>query len=428
MVAPSWFRRRRYYHFDEPVSSRKAVAVATDPREVAKHSFYPFLTFKKVTTKVKRDPTTSKLAHTPKERPLSYCAHMDAHIFALYSSTLGELYEREVKVRGLDDVVVAFRSGHGSNITIAKSAFTEIAKRGNCTAVALDIEKFFDRLDHEVLRKAWAALLGVSRLPDDHFAVFRAITRYSRVDLDELKQRLGVTSRQRQSKRRRLCDPDFFRTQIRAQGLVKPNTAPFGIPQGSPISALLSNLYLLDFDTVFNAKVKALGGRYFRYCDDILVVLDNIDAKSVENIAIFELKNNFKLNIQHTKTARVTFSKSGGTLNAANSLQYLGFTFDGQRILIRSASIARYQEKMRRGIRVAKRTMEKANDARIKRGLPPRPLFLRQIYSRYTHLGRRNFITYGYQAAEETGAASIKRQLRRYWRRVNEEIKQKRKA
>jgi hypothetical protein len=423
VAVPTWFRRRRYYHFDEPVSAKKAGAVATDPQQVATHAFYPFLTFKKVTSKVKRDPATNKLEQKAKERPLSYCAHMDAHIFAYYSSKLSELYEREVKAGGLHDVVVAFRSGHGSNITIAKEAFAEIAKRGNCTAVALDIEKFFDRLDHEVLRKVWAELLGVGRLPADHFAVFKAITRYSSVDLADLKQRLGLSSRHRQSKRRRLCDPDYFRAHIRAGGLVKRHTDPFGIPQGSPISALLSNLYLLDFDTAFNAKVKALGGRYFRYCDDILVVLDDSQANAIEIIATNELKNSFKLTIQHTKTARVKFSKSSGSLSATSALQYLGFTFDGQRVLIRSASIARYQEKMRRGIRVAKRTMEKVNSARMGRGLPPRPLFLRQIYSRYTHLGRRNFITYGYRAAEEIGAASIKRQLRRYWRRVNEEIK-----
>jgi len=45
-----------------------------------------------------------------------------------------------------------------------------------------------------------------------------------------------------------------------------------GIPQGSPISDLLANMYLLNFDCAVRKILDALGGSYLRYSDDILLV------------------------------------------------------------------------------------------------------------------------------------------------------------
>ena len=47
-------------------------------------------------------------------------------------------------------------------------------------------------------------------------------------------------------------------------------------------------------------------------------------------------------------------------------LQYLGFTFDGRRALIRSGTLARYYRRMRNGVRVAKRRLKLAKHGEIK--------------------------------------------------------------
>ncbi len=53
------------------------------------------------------------------------------------------------------------------------------------------------------------------------------------------------------------------------------NKGQKGIPQGSPISALLSNIYMLEFDVLVKEKIMECKGSYFRYCDDILCIIPN---------------------------------------------------------------------------------------------------------------------------------------------------------
>ncbi|HGS4441951.1 TPA: hypothetical protein ACMDNB_003635 [Vibrio cholerae] len=117
-----------------------------------------------------------------------------------------------------------------------------------------------------------------------------------------------------------------------------------------------------------------------------------------------------------------TFSSQGGILVADQMLQYLGFMFDGENVYIRSSSLARYSEKMKRGIRLAKKTMDKYNAVRVAKGLPEKSLYKRKLYSRYTHLGGRNFVTYGLRAASAMQSKTIKRQLKPLWRRFHEEL------
>jgi hypothetical protein len=45
-----------------------------------------------------------------------------------------------------------------------------------------------------------------------------------------------------------------------------------GIPQGSAMSALLSNVYLIDFDEYLQILGQKMGFAYRRYCDDILII------------------------------------------------------------------------------------------------------------------------------------------------------------
>ena len=42
--------------------------------------------------------------------------------------------------------------------------------------------------------------------------------------------------------------------------------------QGAPISDLIANLYLFGFDKLVKAEIDAIGGSYFRYSDDILII------------------------------------------------------------------------------------------------------------------------------------------------------------
>jgi len=70
---------------------------------------------------------------------------------------------------------------------------------------------------------------------------------------------------------------------------------------------------------------------------------------------------------------------------------------------------------MRRGVSLAKQTMRSRNSMRALDGKPERDLFLKKIYTRYSHLGGRNFLRYGYKASEIMNSAAIRRQLRPLW-------------
>ncbi|MDH8650064.1 hypothetical protein QIH30_28140, partial [Klebsiella pneumoniae] len=68
------------------------------------------------------------------------------------------------------------------------------------------------------------------------------------------------------------------------------------------------------------------------------------------------------------KTEIRDFIYKDSTLVANMPLQYLGFIFDGSNILLRSSSLARYSERMKRGVRLAKATMDSKNRIRENKG------------------------------------------------------------
>lgn len=389
---------------------------------MARHAFYPLISYVLESEKVHRDREQDRLIRESKKRPISYAAHADSHIYSYYAHLLGAIYETRLAERGLTKAVLAFRALERSNIEHAKQAFDDIAARGDCVAIALDVTKFFDSLDHASLKAAWCALLRVDRLPADHFAVFRSLTKWSSVDKESLYAILGVSIHNpRRTCRHRLCDPETFRTRVRGRNLIRRNETALGIPQGTPISALLSNIYMLEFDVAVQAQVSALGGAYYRYCDDILVIVPTGDKRRMMEF-IDDAIRGVQLVINDKKTCVSRFSCGPAGLAADHALQYLGFTFDGQRILIRSAALARYSEKMKKAVRLAKKTAAKRNLALAEAGEEPRPLYRKQIYTRYSHLGRRNFLRYGYRAAVIMKSRAIRKQLKPLWKRLQEEI------
>jgi RNA-directed DNA polymerase len=423
---PDWFRKRRYIHFDEPLAFAKIENLVKNPKAVAAHAFWPLLKFTIETSKIKRDKNTGRLERKTKEREISFAAHVDSHIFGYYCKQLNDLYEEEISNLKLEGVVLAFRSLGKSNIDFAKDAFDEIHTRGDCCAVAFDVTKFFDSIDHNQLKERWKKLLDVKELSLDHFAVFRALTKHASVDRDRVFKSLGISvNNPRSNNRKRICTPLDFRTKVRGQKLVIVNDEKFGIPQGTAISAMLSNLYMIDFDAAAEAFVKNNSGRYMRYCDDILFIMPNgMETKTKEFVKIEIEKLNLQINFDKTECSNFASDIEKSVQNCDRPLQYLGFLFDGQRKIIRSAAFAKFSSRMNQGVNLAKKTMVSRNSIRSKNGSLEQYLYRKKILSRYSHLGQKNFLRYGYRAAKIMESSAIKRQLRPLWGRLMKAIDQ----
>lgn len=419
-----WFKKRGYLHFDKPISVEHALDIVTNPNKVTTHSFLPFITFTSTTFKVHKDKDTNELGKTPKERPIAYSSHIDSHIYSYYSNILNHLYEEQLRVHNISKNILAFRALSKSNIEFANEAFQEIKLRGNCSAVALDLSKFFDTLNHSLLKDAWCRLLATDKLPNDHYAVFKAITKFSKVDKEKLYNLMGIpknNAKHAKKTRKQICSFSEFRNKVRKSNLIIPNKADFGIPQGSPISALLSNIYMMNFDIEMKEYVSSLGGEYFRYCDDMLFIVPTHEKDNVAGEAERQLlKLKVSLNIKKTEIRE--FKSTPSKIESDKPLQYLGFIFDGDRIFLRSSSLSRYSDRMKRGVKLAKATMKRKNKIRKNKGLPNKELFKEKIYARYSHVGKRNFLTYGYRASRIMQSNSIKKQLKPLWERLQNEI------
>jgi RNA-directed DNA polymerase len=389
----------------------------TDPDRVRRHSFHPFLGFDIVRRRYRTSPNGAAISK--KSRPIGVAAHVDGYIFAYYAKILGERYEARLVADKLGQSVLAYRSGIGSNIEFAKAAFDEIGRRNECVVIAFDLESFFDSIDHATLKQNWTQLLGLDKLPADHYSVFKAITRYSEVSLGECRSRLGIGKSQRAS--RPICTPSIFRSVIRrnASGLtnlVNTNTGNYGIPQWSQILALLSNVYMLSFDRDMS-RAAAIGGYYRRYSDDILWICHREAAALVEEEFARSLSGlGVATKINEDKTERSTFCTNAyGQLECDRPIQYLSFTFDGKNARIRSQTLSKFWRKVTYAVRAARRNASRSTAA-------PGIVYKRKIYRLFTHLGHRNLISYAARSEAVMGTGAIRAQMRRHVPRITKEL------
>lgn len=412
---PAWYRRRGYLHFDAPIGVARASKLVNDPKAVSKHAFYPLLRYDVISKKLKRN-SNGKLKLESKIRHISYAAHADSQIYSFYASQLAEAYERKLANLGLSECVLAFRKLGKSNIEFASDAFSEISATGRCTAIAIDISKFFDTLNHQQLKKSWCDVLGTNKLPNDHYAVFKSLTKFSFCNREVIYKAFQISPNNPWNGRQRICEPAEFRKGVRNAGFITTNKDTFGIPQGTPISALLSNIYMVDFDQQMYALAKECGGSYRRYCDDMLFIVKRGFEARVKSQADCELTK-LGVVINPNKTEVRQFWRYGGVQKANAPLQYLGFTFDGHRILLRSAALAKFSGRMNKAIRLVSRTLEsqldEGEDVRLRK---------KKLYERYSHLGNRNFVRYGLRAADKMQSKAIKRQLKPLWGKLNKKI------
>lgn len=313
-------------------------------------------------------------------------------------------------------------------------------------------------------------MLGVDKLPQDHYRVYRQVTNYKVVDRDECYMRLGLTAIEvkygkpkkkykfsRKEQPKQLCSVEEFREKIagnkgKYQSIIKNNPHVNkgelrGIPQGSPISDFIANMYLLDFDQSLKLLADKKDWYYRRYSDDILLLVPlNTDLKEVvKDVRIFLNKEGGYLSLKDNKSTFTKFyqtedvikcealDEKGNTKNTGHGLEYLGFSFDGKKITLKSQPITRYYKKTRQGIRSDIIRAKDKNNGLTESCINKVQATIYHKYATLNHKWKRNgkphtnFITYKVRAGKIMGDESIIKQLNKHkkliQRTLTEEIK-----
>ena len=85
---------------------------------------------------------------------------------------------------------------------------------------------------------------------------------------------------------------------------------------------------MLDFDERMKNYISKLNGKYYRYCDDILIIIPNIhNIKEVKKIAIEAIRD-LEVNINDKKTEIRTFERNASHIKIKNKvLKHKSFHF-----------------------------------------------------------------------------------------------------
>jgi RNA-directed DNA polymerase len=188
-----------------------------------------------------------------------------------------------------------FRPGRSAHQAVAR-AQAYIAS-GHAVVVDLDLEKFFDRVNHDIL--------------------------------------MGLVAKRVADKRLLKLTRAFLKAGVMEGGLVSPTEE--GMPQGGPLSPLSSNL-MLD---VLDKELEKRGHRFVRYADDcnIYVRSQKAGERVMAGIERF-LEKRLKLNVNKAKSA----------VAKPSVRKFLGFSFTGgtePRRRIAPQAIARFKAKVR---------------------------------------------------------------------------------
>ena len=452
MKEKHWFRPRGYAHFTKKIKYQQVSSVTNYVKNairVAKHRFYPLVHLQLAEKKYKKivlaGTKSTKRSMTVKRRQIFYCSHLDAQIYSYYArEVLGPRYEAKLKESPiLDNAVIGYRRisvvGEDrckSNIDFSNEIFEYIgATQGEVVVMAFDITSFFDSLDHKLLKKSWCRLLDRINLPEDHYNIYKSLIDFCYVDLHDVLKTIGLKHPKElfQRKISELCkSPTEFRELIKKRGLLKRNpfrnkkstsSEKMGIPQGTPISAFLANLYLLEYDSEISSYVCERNGLYRRYSDDILVVCPTIYEYEIET-KVMQIENIAKVEIQPTKTQKTKFC-GGRLLRGEKPVQYLGFEYDGVQKRLKSSSVSKHYRNLKQTVKfraIRAKKMKRKDDSN---GF----IYRKPLYLGYSHLGadpgfnrKRNYLSYVKMASKVMRSTAIRRQLSKSWTILENEI------
>lgn len=421
-----WLKYKKYPHIGLPLERKdqsKLLDYVLNSKAIAHHAFFPLIRRKIFSRSYKWQYDEKKgEVRKPKIklREISYATHLDAAIYSYYAYKLSEKYELFLEKENLQNIVSAYRKipceerkGNKCNIEIANDVFefikNKLSSGDEVTVITFDIKGFFDNLDHKVVKQTWKQILSCDKMEEDVYAVYKSVTSYSYILENELfdlfKNRIicdkptGYKERKikcihymRDKKALAFCHRSSIR-EIHDAKLIrtrpKSHKGKVGIPQGLPISAILANVYMSFFDKEIACDINSFDGLYRRYSDDIIIVCP-IQYGSFWKEWVMNKIADVNLEIQPQKTNLFNFNLGQNGIICSHEikgtnkvLEYLGFSFDGNKKLLKHSGLGHYYYRMAKSVARSKRNAISIQNKT--HGLT----FKNQLLKRFSHIGAR---------------------------------------
>lgn len=263
-------------NIDEAIKNvkRNKGAAGVDGMKVDELDVYFTLHRQKLKTQIREGkyrPSPVRRVYIPKtngkKRPLGIPTVTDRVVQQMTAQILSLGYDKY-----FSDYSYGFRANRDCHGAIEKAL--EYLNDGYEWVIDLDIEKYFDTVNHDKL-------------------------------ISILRERIN------DAKTLRLIR-QFLRAKVMEDGLVSPSEE--GVPQGGPLSPILSNIYLDKLDK----ELESRGLHFVRYADDCdIFVKSEMAADRVMKSVTSWLERKLRLRVSATKTKVVRPTKSN----------FLGFTF-----------------------------------------------------------------------------------------------------
>lgn len=420
------YKIKGYTHFDtRKLEYWKYINNIRNPEWVERHAFYPFIHYQE---EKKKFDGKELIIKSP--RDIRYSAHIDRYIYEYYNDMLSKKYNNYAKQMGFNQASIAYRTNlNKSNIHFSRDIFKYLNNKENAFIIVSDFSSFFDNLDHKYLKERVKELLNVDTLSKDFYRVFKSITNYSYIEYDDILQELGLTHRTlTKSHKERLFDIQKFRKFKKEK--IHTNKEDYGMVQGSAISAVMSNIYMIKFDKLVNDLITSNNGIYRRYSDDIIIIIPSLSQGMEIYSKVMQIKDSIpRLELSPDKTKcfiknRDNISsidlKTKKVIKDKTTIDYLGFSYDGKCVKIREKTVSKYYRKMYSRIKtINKWTIKTGNNIGRKR-----------LYKQYSYLGKKtkdvkkgNFLTYVDRSQREYGdLGKMDEQVKRSWKNMSKRL------
>ena len=421
---------KRYTHLDVKKYHKDYENRIKNFKWVIHHGFYPFIHFK-ISINKYIDDANGKHIKT-KEREIYYSAHVDRYIYEYYGNQLNNVYNKYVSEQGIGKASIAYRNNTPGkcNIHFAKEVFEFIRKCTSSYIFIGDFSNFFDNLDHKYLKKMLKTVLGKTELNQAEYAIFKNITHFTYVEADDIEIFKGKSRSEMKGLDKYFDTREFHKFKAK---FLKRYDKDYGIPQGSSISAVYANVYMIDFDKMMNDLATSKGGLYLLYCDDIIIVIPFNKGRLKKETScfisnrIFQIQEQVKnLELNKAKTEQLIFNDGIiQTLTGDSSvINYLGFAFDGKTVQIREKSLFKYYNRVYKKIRRVNISKTQGDYIAGKKA----------VYRSYTHIGNTkskktygNFLTYAYKAQKifeisDYLTCDIRKQVKNHWKKINNRL------